>query len=97
MAEFDPLSASLIRQLSPQALTVLAPPGAAPRGNFSSPGSSLAAAARAQAENGNPVTLNVTDARAALSAAIADARTILDTLATLHAAVARAQTSSLVE
>ena len=96
MAELNPLSASVILELAPRVLTALAGPSATPEGRFVRPGSRLEAAARAGAENGNPVTLNVTDAQTALSAAIADARAIRDTLATLYAAVAAARTSSLV-
>jgi hypothetical protein len=95
MAEFDPISAALLRELPPRVLTALSAPGATPAGRLSRPGSSLEAAARA-AESAGPVSLDATDARAALSAAIADARTILDTLGLLHAAVAEARTSSLV-
>lgn len=96
MADLDPISAALVRELPPRVLTALSAPEATPAGRLTRPGSSLDAAARADAESASPVTLNVTDARAALSTAIADARTILDTLAALHAAVAEARTSSLV-
>lgn len=95
MAELDPLSASLIRELAPRVLTALSAPGATPAGRLSRPGSSLEASARA-ADSASSISISVTDARAALSAAITDARTILDTLAALHAAVAEARTSSLV-
>jgi hypothetical protein len=96
VAELNPISASVILGLAPRVLTVLAPPSATPEGRFVRPGSRLDAAARAGAENASPVTLNATDARTALSAAIADARTIRDTLDALYTAVARARTSSLV-
>lgn len=95
MAEFDPISAALVRELPPRVLTALSALRAAPTGTLSRPGSNLEAAARAAA-NASPVSLGATDARAALATAIADARTILDTLAALHTAVAEARTSSLV-
>ncbi|MSO85848.1 MAG: hypothetical protein EXR04_07895 [Rhodospirillales bacterium] len=96
MAELNPLSAAAILGLAPRVLTALAPSNATPEGRFIRSGSRLDAAARADVENGTPVTLNATDARAAITAAIADARTIRDTLDTLYTAVAQARTSSLV-
>jgi hypothetical protein len=96
MAELDPISAALIRELPPRVLTALSAPGATPTGRLPRPGSSLETTARTDAESASPARLDVTSARAALSAAITDARTILDTLAALHAAVAEARISSLV-
>ena len=95
MAELDPVSASLILELQPRALTVLAGPNATPTGRLIRPGSGLDASARAGAADARPINLDAASARAALSAAIADARTIIDTLDTLHDAVAKVRTSSL--
>jgi hypothetical protein len=95
MAELDPISAALIRELPPRVLSALSAPGATPTGRFVRPGSGLDATARAVAADSPPVSLDVSSARTALSAAIEDARTIVDTLARLENAVAEAQTSSL--
>ena len=95
MAEFDPVSAARLRDLTTRALTVQSAPGAVPEGRLVRSGSGLDASARA-ADGATPISIGVTDARAALATAIADARAIVDTLAALQAAVTEARTSSLV-
>lgn len=95
MAEFDPVSAARLRDLTTRALTVQSAPRATPEGRFVRFGSSLDASAR-PTDSATPISIGVTDARAALATAIADARAIVDTLAALQAAVAEARTSSLV-
>ncbi len=96
MAELDPITASLVRELPLRTLTALSAPGATPTGRFVRPGSSLDASARANAADQQPISLDVKSARTALAAAIDDAQTIVDTLARLQDAVAAARTSSLV-
>lgn len=95
MAELDPVSASLVGALPPRVLTALSGLGATPAGRLARPGTGLDAAALAGAADLRPVSLDITSARAALASAIADARTIVDTLAALQNAVAEARTSSL--
>jgi hypothetical protein len=96
MAELDPISAALIRELPPRVLSALSAPNATPTGRLVRPGSGLDAAARAGAADTQPIGLDVASARAALSTAIEDARAIVDTLARLEDAVTEARTSSLV-
>ena len=95
MAEFDPVSAARLRELTARALTVQSAPGAIPEGSLARSQSRLEAAARA-ADNAAPIAIGASEARAALAGAITDARAIVATLAALHSAVAEARTSSLV-
>lgn len=96
MADLDPVTAALVGALPPRVLTPLSKPGTTTSGRLVGAGSGLDAPARSGAADLPPGRLDLTNARAALASAIADARTIVDTLASLQSAVAQARTSSLV-